>query len=111
MIASAPQSSPFTSSAEAPLASLLSGLHLPGGLKFVTQYEAGSVIITKDPVTRFYNLSCLTAGALFLGLALSCVLVIFQDYRRHAIMYVLVPSLSALCLRTLLIAFVFSCEH
>jgi len=90
MIASVPQmpqSSPFTSSVEAPLASLVTGLHLSDGLKFVRQYEA-TVIVPKDPVARFHSLSYLAACVLLSALAISCLLVALQDYRRHAIMYV-----------------------
>lgn len=91
-----PRTSPFTSSVEAPLASLVSGFQLARGLEFTKQYE-GAVIIPSDPVTRFRRLSCLTAAALLLGLAVSCLLILLQDYKRHAIMYVMVLFLSALC--------------
>lgn len=84
-----PQSSPFTSTVEAPLASLISNLHIASALKF-QRYHADPVILPMDQQTaaQFRDLASLTAGTLFSGLFMLCLLIVFQDYRRHSIMHV-----------------------
>lgn len=83
-----PQSLPFTSTVEAPLASLISNLHIAGTLKF-QRYHADPVILPMDrTAAQFRDLASLTAGTLFSGLFMLCLLIIFQDYRRHSIMHV-----------------------
>lgn len=92
-----PQSSPFTSTVEAPLASLISNLHLAGSLKIPQYHHENPIILPLDQAgEQFRGLVSLTAGTLFSALIILCLLIVFQDYRRHSIMHVSLIS-PALC--------------
>lgn len=92
-----PQSSPFTSTVEAPLASLISNLHIAGTLKFQRYHEDPVILPMDQTATQFRDLASLTAGTLLSALVMLCLLIVFQDYRRHSIMHVSVifPALHA----------------
>jgi hypothetical protein len=80
-----PQSSPFTSTVEAPLASLISSFHLAGSK--LPEYGLENVIVPLDQAgTHFHGIASLTAG--IYAVVMIFLLIVLQDYRRHSIMYV-----------------------
>lgn len=83
-----PQSSPFTSTVEAPLASLISSFHLAGSK--LPEYGLENVIVPLDQAgTHFHGIASLTAGtSLIYAVVTIFLLIVLQDYRRHSIMYV-----------------------
>ncbi|KAH0609786.1 uncharacterized protein H6S33_012332 [Morchella sextelata] len=78
-----PQSSPFTSTVEAPLASLISSFHLAGSK--LPEYGLENVIVPLDQAgTHFHGIASLTAG--IYAVVMIFLLIVLQDYRRHSIM-------------------------